>query len=217
MMSDVELRTMEAELMGADAGAGGGGLDTSFAVSALSELATRGVKTYEDTEAKKKAQQADAAALSNITALDLQYANACADKAVAKPAEVAAKQSVVDQVSAAQNALAVKLSANAATKRVEAASDAARKAADAWSAKPGDKRLEALSKCWNDVVTKASMQAANSGASPQALEKAKGGGPSFLERKVGPLPVWGWGLVAVGGTGALIGIAKLFGGKRRRR
>ena len=40
---------------------------------------------------------------------------------------------------------------------------------------------------------------------------------NFLLRRLGPLPAYGWGLVAVGATGVIFGLTKLLGHKKGRR
>ena len=217
-MSDKELIGMiEAEILG-DAPASGGGLDASFLTSAASELLTRGVTTYQTDEAKKKAAADDAKKASAAIAADVQATAACADVEVAKaqsPSSVPAKQAAAQQATNAQDLAAIGLSADAAAKRVAAANDAAKKAADAWSADPKNVRAGAMAKCSAQTAAKATMGASTvPGANALIAQQKSSGGGNFLLKRLGPLPVYGWALVTVGLTGVTFGLVHLL--KRKK-
>lgn len=167
------------------------------------------------------AQALFAAMVAKDSAALAQVRPSLAPKAAADQAALDAAQLAATQAQAAQDAAAVGLPPEAVAKRLKAANDVTAKAtadytaaAQAYAKVPADsgKKLDAQLK-------QARAQAAQATAAKAAAIVAKTPGaaalvekssePSFFKRMVGPLPVWGWGITAVGVAGVGYGLVKL--------
>jgi hypothetical protein len=184
-----------------------GKFDPTLLIQAASEITQQGIKTAQSASQDQATSRDDEGRAAAAIAADSAATDACTIAAVAKKtgapaAEVAAKQALASQTSAAQDAVSAGLSKAASGKRADAAQAAAKAASQAWAADSGNYAKEARAMCANATAMKA---VAGSGqvvtlpaSSMQPTEE------SFLSKKVGPLPVWGWLLGALGLGGGVV-------------
>jgi hypothetical protein len=201
----VEQATRRPFVVGAGGSGFGGssGFDSSFLINAAAELAQRGVNQYESSEQDKKTQAATIVQLNKAIAADAQWAGAEAMLDLANqskdPSRVAPAQAL--QMAAMSSAMSVGagLSGDAASKRAASAQDAANKAAQEALASPKDSLKQATMRGWQKVMASAiSSGAMVPGAHGGPGKFGGAGGGNWLTAKFGPMPVWGWGLTAVG-------------------
>lgn len=207
-MTDRMAQTILGELIGDGPGAG---FDSSFLINAASELAQRGVNTYQDDQKKKKSAAEVAVQLQKAISADATWASAeqMLDLAKGDKQRVAAAQLLQQQAMQAAAQVGMGLPADAAQKRVQAANDAAAKAAQAALVSPGDPVKQASMRAWQKVaaqVPSLSVALAPSGAG--AMSFGGHGGGNILTKVVGGLPVWGWGAIGIGATTAIVVIVK---------
>lgn len=181
-----------------------------------------------DAQATNACAQASYAAMVAKDSAALAAVNpALSSKAQADQAALAAAQAACAQAISAEDVASAGLPPEAAAKRVKAANDAAQKAvsaslsaAQAAAAAPNDQGKKAAAQ-----LAAARAQAAQATATKAAAGQIAGlppgsaplpphGKPSFFTKMVGPLPVYGWGLVGVGGAGILYGLVRLFSRKK---
>lgn len=187
--------------------AGDTGFDTNFIVNALAEGTKRGVGEYQSRQDADKAKKDSAEQLRRAIGADAAWADAEVMVALAQPNQKDAATAIRD--SARSAALAIKLSGDAQGKRVDAAQSKASDANKASYAAPNDPIARAKAHAWQVIAAavSANAQAAivpQGDAKPSFMQSM----PSFLARRVGPLPVWGWGLTIVGGGTALALLVK---------
>lgn len=175
----------------------------------VSNLATTGEgihKSVEADKAKSKSEAAARVALSASIAADVSWASAEAtyEQAPSTAAGVSRDAAARDALKAASA-----LSADGLAKRCEAAQNALKEAAVIAAGSPNDPMKRSRMLAWQRVASGCSADFASGG---KGLDKH--GGESWLTKRVGGLPTWGWGLVGVGGIAVLIMLAKSF--KRKR-
>lgn len=193
-----------------DGGFGSGsGFDSSFLINAASELAQRGVNTYEDEQKKQKAQADAQAQLAKAITADANWASAEAMLDLANqakdPSRIAPAQALQSSAASKAASVGVGLPTDAVAKRVAAAQDAANKAAQDALASPKDTLKQATMRAWQKVAAQAGALSAGPLA-PSGGTHGGGHHGNWLTKQWGPMPVWGWGLTAVGvvGVGALV-------------
>lgn len=183
-------------------------------IDAAAEAANQGVQYKQQQDATAAAASASSASVAQAVATDASWANAETQLVIAQqggnPQAIAAAQQLASAMASASAAKGATLSGDAAAKRLAAAQDASNKAAQASLASPGDKLAAARMQAWQKVL------AGVAGGGSSALSASKGdvpkftGGGSGLTKKIGGVPVWGWG---VAGLGVLTAVVLI----RRRR
>ena len=199
-------------------GAGGPSFDWSTLINAGAEAASKGIE-YKQAQDAASASSADMSARGKkAIAADQAWADAETTLALAQqskdPAKIAAAQNLASAMQTAAVAAGAGLTSDAADKRLAAAQDMATKAAQAALANTSSGAAQAKMTAWQKVLSSVAAggaSASSSAASTAMVPHAGHGGGNFFTQKLGPLPVWGWGLVGVGTLG---GIALLL---RRRK
>jgi hypothetical protein len=188
-----ELELAESGIVGDDAG-----LSAGYGLSSLAELASRGLKTYEDKKAGDEKKSKSEAAAKKAIAADASWASAEATLEQAQstkvPTAIEAAQAMQSSAMSAAMAAGIGLDEDAQAKRLAAATDASNKAAATSLANPSDKAKAAAMHGWQKVLA-----TATSGASPTAKEEAKKikSSGSWWTRRSAGVPNWGW---VAGGT-----------------
>ena len=199
---------MVNEVMGADAPPAKPGFDAQFGINAAAELLSRGIATHENKEAAKKAAADTKAAGDRAIQADVAWANAEVMLETASnqkdPQKIMAAQMLAQSAQQAALSAGIGMPTEALARRISAANDAAKKAAEASYAASSNPGLKAAMNAWAKVAAAVSTQAAQSAAGNQALILASGGG-NFLTKKYGPLPLWGWGVAGLG-TATVLGL-----------
>jgi hypothetical protein len=191
MMNDYEVLGQVARDLDAVLGAS---VDPSLILSTAGEIAQSGIRAYDTQQAKNKAEAALRAQGEKVVAADAAWASAEAALFLAQKSGDAGRISAAQMVVQAAQQGAAMASSGAppelVQKRLEnAQANAQRAAAEALSA-PQDATKAARAQGWQRVA-----QGAMSFGAPFGGGYSGGGQmPSFLVRKFGGLPVWGWGL-----------------------
>lgn len=186
------------DLMGA-----GAGLDSGFLVSAASELAARGVNTYQEKQAADKVK-ADA---QKAISADNVWASAEANADIASQGKDAQKitttRALADAAARDADVAASGLTPDGVTMRCAAANASAKLAAENSSAATKDVAKAALMRAWQKIAAKCSSSASGSGALSAFGGGGAGGGSSFLTKMHAGIPTYGWilggGVVLTGG------------------
>lgn len=205
----------QAEMRSVVGAAMADGFDFSSAIQAAAELSQKGVQAYQASQASDQAKKDQAGALARATTADASWASAEQMLDLARtshdPARIAAAQAL--QASAQQGALAAGagLISDTVAKRVAAAQDAAKKAAQDSLNNPNDAAKAALMRAWQKVAASAGIVPSGSSGGLTLSDahggRGGGGGPSFFTKHYAGIPGWGWlvgGAVTVTGIGLLI-------------
>jgi flagellar capping protein FliD len=192
-------------IAGETGGAAGGGFDTSFLIDAASELAKRGVSTYESKQASEKSRRDAEAQLQRAVAADQAWAAAERDLELATlsrdAGKVAAARAMVDLSASDARSAGAGLPQDKINQRVAAAANATKSAASAAMGAPGDASKQAALHAWQKVAAAAAAPAPAAPGQPGGLAH-HGGGASLFSR----VPTWGW---IAGGATVVIGAALL--------
>jgi hypothetical protein len=198
-----------------------GDFDPSFIVNAAAGLATGGVKAAQDKSAADKASKDSTAAAAKSLNADAAWADAETQLDLANQSknstQIAAAQSLQSSTMMAALQAGTGLPADAVTKRVQAAQDAQRKAAQDSLSNPKDTAKAARMRAWQKVAAAVGGGGAmmpSAGSAPGGADSHGHHGsddqPSFFTKHVAGLPVWGWGLViTVVGAGTALLVHKL--------
>jgi len=213
-------RQIVNELVG-DAGKPGA-FDPSFLINAAAEITERGVQYKQDQDAASKAAKDVAARTQRAITADAAWAGAEATLDLAQQSgnaqQIASAQALAQAAAASALASGVGLPQDAIDKRVAAAQDGAKKAAQDSLSAPSDAAKAAKMRAWQKVaISAASAPATPSPASTAMVPagggghmRAAGGGENIFTKSYGGVPGWGW---ALGGAGVLTGLILLL---RRR-
>lgn len=196
-----ELSDREFEVLGArvaeELGGDDGGLNAQTGITAAAELLSRGVATYQKSDADKKTAADAGKAADKAIASDSAWADA-EELAIISPKD-AARRAIADAAAASSAQAGIGLPQAAADKRciaAKAAVVAATKAASADTSK-----LPRL-KAWQKVSAVACAGAPAAAAA--ADEKARGAGGNFLSRYGTTIALVGGGVVVLTGVFLLI-------------
>lgn len=184
-----------------------GAFDPTFLVNAAAGLAQGGVAAAQAKQAEDKTNKDSAAALSKSMTADASWADAETQLDLAQQSKdqtrIAAAQSLQSSTMMAALQAGQAVTGDAVAKRVQAAQDAQKKAAQDSLSNPKDGAKAARMRAWQKVAAAvvsgagpvATQQAAAmSAASDKHEHEGKGGSPSFFTKQVAGLPVWGWGV-----------------------
>ena len=196
------------------------GFDAQFGINAAAELLSRGIATHENKEAAKKAAADSKSAGDRAIQADVAWANAEVMLETANlskdPQKIAAAQFLVQNAQQTSMAATMGMPTDALARRISAANDAAKKAAEASYGSPANAGLKAAMNAWAKIAAAVSSFAAQQPGGALALQQAGQGGSflDFMKRKYGGVPVWGW---TVGGAGAATGLILLVKSLRKGR
>lgn len=183
----------------------------SAAIPAVSQLATAGIDAAAKAAADKKADAADERAADAAHAVDVKAALAIVELKSAErttPAKVPDLQLAVEAALAAVDVAGLSLSPGARKKRQALADERAKKSAATSASLPLDITSKVTAMAWAVVSARiaapasasySALPASSAAAAATASGRASG---SFLARRFGPIPVWGWGLIGVAVAGA---------------
>lgn len=196
------------------------GFDWGALVNATAGVIKTGVEQKQAGDAEKKAKSDSDAAVAKAINADAQWQNAEANLELAQKDAVAKAAATIQRNRwyAEATTAGAALQGDGILKRCKAANDAMSNAMSAASAAPKDIAKQAKLHAWQKVVSACEAvpkPATDSGDKPAdtALVKTESSGSWITAKKAG-LPVWGWGLVGVGGLGALILVIRMMRSKK---
>lgn len=190
-----------ADILG-DAGTSG------LAISALAELAQRGVQTYDDKQKSDKTQAAASSVLDKSTAADSAWANA--EQAAELSGDATMRAQAQTAMQAADTAGAA-LTGDQPAKRLAAVQAAAKQSAAVTKAQPKDATRAAKAHAWAKILAHLTgdVSASTDGSAKEKEGKSK---PGFFTAKHAGLPTYAW----IGG-GVVLTSGLLFLLLRRRK
>ncbi len=185
------------------------GFDYGGLASGVLNVAQTGVEQYQKSDAEDKAKTAKTTAISKSIAADVAWANAEAQVVLAavSPTALASAQTVLAVAKQDAQTAAAALDDDGMAKRCKAAQDALKAAANAAASAPNDLAKQVKMRAWQKVAD-ACGSSSSSDSSSDKPKNGESGFGSFFTSMHGGLPVWGWGLVGVGGVAALVLIVK---------
>jgi len=191
----------------------------SSILKAAGGVAEGAIEAHEADEAKAKTDKEESDKVSAVINADVAAVVAAARSAISDltKSNTAATDKAAAQIAAsAQDRVAQGLSSSGQEKRADAADKALNVAINRSRSSPNDKYLAELVKQWTTVANKAHGGAVASvddetsdkkgGKGKKGKGAAVGGDSWFMRPVVGPIPGYG---VAIGGTGALVGLGLL--------
>lgn len=209
-------RSHSAHAIGATIGAApdvpkSGAFNWGTLIDAGAEAAQQGLQYKQNQDAAAANAGAQSVKAQKAIAADVAWANAEVQLAMAQKAgnaqAVTAAQNIASTMANASATAGAGLTGDYADKRITAAQNAANSAAQASLAAPNDATAAARMQAWQKVL--AGVMAGGSGTTalvpgsgPMPKYEGKGGNP--LTKKLGGVPVWGWGAAGVGVVGLLV-------------